>query len=231
MAAVGERVRRRPRRDRADHAREPVGHDDPRSSHPTLSEPEISAAAQRQLELQYDDVGDVTLARGARELLQRLASDRTAVGRRDERRLPPRPREARRGGRPPAGARHRRRRRRRQAGPGRLPPRGSPSRRPDRALPRRRGLAAGSRGGPPRRRDRCRACAAFPPMCRSTTSPRSRRCCPRPPDRAQSSSRRRPSRSTSPPGSGPRCPSGVSGHDSIGRSHISSSVLPSGSSR
>ena len=79
---------------------------------PTLSEPEISAAAQRQLELQYDDVGDVTLARGARELLQRLASDRPAVGRRDERRLPPRPRAARRGGRPAAGARHRRRRRR-----------------------------------------------------------------------------------------------------------------------
>jgi len=41
---------------------------------PTLSTKEVEVAARRQLELQYDDLGDVVLARGARELLQRLAA-------------------------------------------------------------------------------------------------------------------------------------------------------------
>jgi sugar-phosphatase len=63
-----------------DHAEiEPIMHGSPsditiRAVAPALSEPEISAAARRQLELQYDDVGDVALARGARELLHRLAA-------------------------------------------------------------------------------------------------------------------------------------------------------------
>jgi mannitol-1-/sugar-/sorbitol-6-phosphatase len=39
---------------------------------PDLSEDEAVAAAQRQLELQYDDVADVTAAPGARELLGEL---------------------------------------------------------------------------------------------------------------------------------------------------------------
>ena len=39
---------------------------------PDLSEDEAAAAAQRQLELQYDDVGDVTAAPGAAELLAEL---------------------------------------------------------------------------------------------------------------------------------------------------------------
>jgi len=39
---------------------------------PDLSEDEAVAAAQRQLELQYDDVTDVTAAPGARELLGEL---------------------------------------------------------------------------------------------------------------------------------------------------------------
>ena len=39
---------------------------------PDLSEDETVAAAQRQLELQYDDVADVTAAPGARELLGEL---------------------------------------------------------------------------------------------------------------------------------------------------------------
>jgi len=39
---------------------------------PDLSEGEASAAAQRQLELQYDDVADVTAAPGAAELLAEL---------------------------------------------------------------------------------------------------------------------------------------------------------------
>jgi sugar-phosphatase len=57
----------------------PIMHGSPsdatiRAVAPALSEFEVSAAARRQLELQYDDVGDITLARGARQLLQRLAA-------------------------------------------------------------------------------------------------------------------------------------------------------------
>jgi len=63
-----------------DHARiEPIMHGSPAATTvqlvaPELTEPEASAAARRQLELQYDDVGDVVLAAGARTLLQRLAA-------------------------------------------------------------------------------------------------------------------------------------------------------------
>jgi beta-phosphoglucomutase-like phosphatase (HAD superfamily) len=39
---------------------------------PDLSEDEAAAAAQHQLELEYDDVSDVTAAPGARELLAEL---------------------------------------------------------------------------------------------------------------------------------------------------------------
>jgi len=57
----------------------PIMHGSPsdttiRAVAPALSESEVSAAARRQLELQYDDVCDITLARGARQLLQRLAA-------------------------------------------------------------------------------------------------------------------------------------------------------------
>ena len=41
---------------------------------PGLSEDEARAATQRQLELQYDDVDDVVLASGARDLLHHLAA-------------------------------------------------------------------------------------------------------------------------------------------------------------
>jgi sugar-phosphatase len=63
-----------------DHATiEPIMHGSPseitvRLVAPDLDEHEARAAAQRQLELQYDDVGDVVLAAGARDLLQRLAA-------------------------------------------------------------------------------------------------------------------------------------------------------------
>ena len=57
---------------------EPIMHGSPaettvRLVAPGLDEDETHAAAQRQLELQYDDVGDVVLADGARDLLHRLA--------------------------------------------------------------------------------------------------------------------------------------------------------------
>jgi sugar-phosphatase len=41
--------------------------------HPQLAEPELAAAAARQLELQYDDLGDVFAATGAAQLLDLLA--------------------------------------------------------------------------------------------------------------------------------------------------------------
>jgi mannitol-1-/sugar-/sorbitol-6-phosphatase len=63
-----------------DHARiAPIMHGSPaettvRLVAPGLAEEAVDAAARRQLELQYDDVEDVTLAPGARDLLQWLAS-------------------------------------------------------------------------------------------------------------------------------------------------------------
>ena len=63
-----------------DHDRiEPIMHGSPpettvRLVAPELGDTETIAAAQRQLELQYDDVHDVVLADGACELLQRLAA-------------------------------------------------------------------------------------------------------------------------------------------------------------
>ena len=79
-AAVERAWRRWAREFAVDHARiEPVMHGSPAATTvqlvaPELTEPEASAAARRQLELQYDDVGDVVLAAGARALLQRLAA-------------------------------------------------------------------------------------------------------------------------------------------------------------
>ena len=63
-----------------DHAAiEPVMHGSPsdttiRLVAPAMTASEVEAAARRQLELQYDDLGDIVLARGARELLQRLVA-------------------------------------------------------------------------------------------------------------------------------------------------------------
>ena len=58
---------------------EPIMHGNPpettvRLVAPELGDTETIAAAQRQLELQYDDVDDVVLADGACELLRRLAA-------------------------------------------------------------------------------------------------------------------------------------------------------------
>jgi mannitol-1-/sugar-/sorbitol-6-phosphatase len=63
-----------------DHAAiEPIMHGSPsdttiRLVAPAMTTGEVEVASRRQLELQYDDVGDVVLARGARELLHRLAA-------------------------------------------------------------------------------------------------------------------------------------------------------------
>jgi len=63
-----------------DHATiEPVMHGSPsdttiRLVAPAMTTTEVEVAARRQLELQYDDVGDIVLARGGRQLLQRLAA-------------------------------------------------------------------------------------------------------------------------------------------------------------
>jgi beta-phosphoglucomutase-like phosphatase (HAD superfamily) len=47
---------------------------------PDLSETEAAAAAQRQLELQYDDVADVTAAPGAAGLRRGCSSDQGSAG-------------------------------------------------------------------------------------------------------------------------------------------------------
>lgn len=79
-AAVERAWRQWGREFAVDHARiEPVMHGSPpettvRLVAPELGDSETSAAARRQLELQYDDVHDVVLADGARELLHRLAA-------------------------------------------------------------------------------------------------------------------------------------------------------------
>jgi mannitol-1-/sugar-/sorbitol-6-phosphatase len=79
-AAVERAWRRWAREFAVDHSRiVPVMHGSPAETTvhlvaPELSEPEAAAAARRQLELQYDDVGDVVLATGGRTLLHRLAA-------------------------------------------------------------------------------------------------------------------------------------------------------------
>jgi mannitol-1-/sugar-/sorbitol-6-phosphatase len=79
-AAVERAWRRWAEEYEVDHGRiEPVMHGSPsgvtvRLVAPDLAEHEAAAAAQRQLELQYEDVDDVVLAHGARDLLQWLAA-------------------------------------------------------------------------------------------------------------------------------------------------------------
>jgi len=79
-AAVERAWRQWAREFSVDHARiAPIMHGNPpeitvRLVAPELGDTETSVAARRQLELQYDDVHDVVLADGARELLHRLAS-------------------------------------------------------------------------------------------------------------------------------------------------------------
>ena len=79
-AAVERAWRQWAREFAVDHEHiEPIMHGSPsettiRLVAPELGDRETNAAAQRQLELQYDDVHDVVLADGGRELLHRLAA-------------------------------------------------------------------------------------------------------------------------------------------------------------